>query len=75
MTTDRYTRWLQILAVSDAALVQLLVVALIVVALWEIVRRLPQPWQSRLQVVALGEALVVFGYLLMLVMFGYLLIK
>ncbi len=64
MTTDRYARWVQILAASDAALVQLLVVALIVVALWEIVRRLPQPWQGRLQAVALGEALVVFGYLL-----------
>lgn len=65
MMTDRYARWLQILAVSDAALVQLLVVALIVVALWEIVRRLPQPWQSRLQVVALAEGLAVFGYILL----------
>ncbi len=44
MISDRYTRWVAMLAQSDANLVGLAAIAIAILILWRALSRLPAPW-------------------------------
>lgn len=56
LDTDRYRRWVSMLAASDRVLEQLFWIAAAAVLVWEVARRLPEPWRGRARLVygALG---------------------
>ena len=55
--TDRYRQWVALLAASDRVLVQLVAIAAGAVLAWELLRRLPQPWQGRARLLYLAVGL------------------
>lgn len=63
MITERYTRWVAMLAQSDANLVLLAAIAMAVVIAWRAGGRLPAPWGGRLR------ELFMMGALCMLLQF------
>lgn len=44
--TDRYREWAALLAASDAVLLQIIGLAVLAVAGWELLRRAPEPWRG-----------------------------
>ena len=44
MISERYSRWVAMLAQSDANLVALALIAVVVVIAWRALSRLPAPW-------------------------------
>jgi hypothetical protein len=59
MISERYTRWVAMLAQSDANLVLLAAIALALVAAWQVTPRLPAPWAGRLRVLEMLGGLIV----------------
>lgn len=60
--TDRYARWMAMLAQSDQNLVLLAEIAVGAVIAWQLIARLPAPWAARLRIaflVASGGVLLV----------------
>lgn len=62
LDTERYRRWVATLAASDAVLVQLALIALASVFVWERLRSMPEPARGYLR---LMYAAVALGYLML----------
>lgn len=60
MITERYTRWVAMLAQSDANLVLLAAIAVVVVIAWEWKSVLPHPWTLRAAIAFFALSLMVF---------------
>ncbi len=59
MISERYTRWVAMLAQSDANLVRLAVIALALVVAWRAAPLLPAPWAARLRLLEMLGSLIV----------------
>lgn len=55
--TERYRQWVALLAASDRVLVQLAGLAVLAVVGWELLRRVREPWHSRLRLLYLAGGL------------------
>ena len=59
MISERYTRWVAMLAESDANLVRLAAIALALVAAWRLTPLMPAPWPDRLRLLEMLASLIV----------------
>ena len=60
---DRTKAWLEMLRRGDSIVFQIFTIAAAGVIVWEVVRRLPQPWRWYLQLAYLSASLGLFAYI------------
>jgi len=62
--TERWTKWIVMLKESDSIIVSLATMAALAVLVWEMLRRVPEPWRDRLRSVCLLAMLIIYIYLM-----------